>query len=118
MTENSSNKISSGDKLSSYGGNLTLHQDGEGRGKRVKSSSAILTGNRVSLHYIRDTGTSISLAEKDWVRIDNGALLPATKEDMLRVLSDIQVKRDDDVYSGSIFMSYRYFTFGPQLRLT
>ena len=91
MTENRSDKILSGDKLSSYGGNLTLHQDGEGSGESVKSSSAILTGNRVSLHYIRDTGTSISLAEKDWVRIDNGAPVPATREDMLRVLSDIQV---------------------------
>ena len=91
MTENRSDKILSGDKLSSYGGNLTLLQDGEGSGESVKSSSAILTGNRVSLHYIRDSGTSISLAEKDWVRIDNGAPVPATREDMLRVLSDIQV---------------------------
>ena len=85
----------SGDKLSSYGGNLTLDQDGEGRGERVKTSSAILTGNRMSLHYIRDLGataeTRISLAEKDWVRIENGAPVPATREDMLRVLSDIQV---------------------------
>ena len=74
---------------------MTLDQTGEGRGERVKSSSAILTGNRASLHYIRDLGpageTRISLVEKDWVRIDNGAPVPATREDMLRVLSDIQV---------------------------
>ena len=82
--------------MSSYGGNLTLDQGGEGRGERVKSSSAILTGNRASLHYIRDLGaageTRISLAEKDWVRIENGAPVPATREVMLRVLGDIQVR--------------------------
>ena len=75
---------------------MTLDQTGEGRGERVKSSSAILTGNRASLHYIRDLGaageTRISLVEKDWVRIDNGAPIPATREDMLRVLADIQVR--------------------------
>ena len=81
--------------MSSYGGNLSLVQEGDGQGGSIKSSTAIMTGNRASLHYIPDPEeagvTRISLAERDWVRLDKGAPVPATRADMLRVLSDIQV---------------------------
>ena len=40
--------------MSSYGGNLSLVQEGDGQGGSIKSSTAIMTGNRASLHYIRD----------------------------------------------------------------
>jgi len=47
-------KIFKGDKLNSYGGNLTLAHSGVGRGQAIKSSTAIMTGNRLTIHYIRE----------------------------------------------------------------
>ena len=85
----------SGDKIKSYGGNITLEQSGVGSGQSIKSSTAIMTGNRLTLHYIReqrdDSVTKILLTEKDWVKLEFGVPTPATKEDLIKVLSDIQV---------------------------
>ena len=66
-------KIFKGDKLNSYGGNVTLDQTRitSGRGEPIKSSTAILTGNRFTLHYIRDQDnegpTHIQLTEKEGI---------------------------------------------------
>ena len=38
-----------------------------------------------------DTTTNISLTEQDWVRTEDGETRPATRQDMLRVLSNIEV---------------------------
>ena len=88
----------SGDKIKSYGGNITLEQSGVGSGQSIKSSTAIMTGNRLTLHYIReqrdDSMTKILLTEKDWVKLEFGVPTPATKEDLMKVLSDIQVIED------------------------
>ena len=79
-------------KLSSYGGNLTVSQDGEGRGQRLRGSVAILSGNQVTLHYNPpQSGPSILLTERDWLREEGGRLRPATREDMLRALSDLRI---------------------------
>lgn len=89
-----------GNKLSSYGGNLTVRQGGAGRGRRLQESVAIIRGGGgVSLHYLghhhqpvtADTTTNISLTEQDWVRTEDGETRPATRQDMLRVLSNIEV---------------------------
>ena len=87
-----------GNKISSYGGNLTVRQGGEGRGRRIQESLAIIRGGGVSLHYLsdqpvrRDTITLISLTEQDWVsQEEEGVTRPATREEMLRVLSNIEV---------------------------
>ena len=83
-----------GDKLHSYGGNLSLVAGGEGGGRRVRGSAAIITGNRVTLHYLGGGGgavTRLPLAERGWVRLEGGRPAPATRQDMERVLADIQV---------------------------
>ena len=86
-----------GNKISSYGGNLTVRQAGAGRGRRMQESLAIMRGAGVSLHYLSDqpvtgdTTTSIPLTERDWVRVEDGMTRPATRQDMLRVLSNIEV---------------------------
>ena len=87
-----------GNKISSYGGNLTVRQGGAGRGKRMQESLAIMRGAGVTLHYLsqqpvrEDTTTSISLTERDWVREEDGVTRPATRQDMLRVLANIEVR--------------------------
>ena len=87
-----------GNKISSYGGNLTVRQGGAGRGRRMQESLAIMRGGGgVSLHYLRhqpvqgDTNTSIPLTERDWVRAEDGGTRPASRQDMLRVLANIEV---------------------------
>ena len=85
--------------MSSYSGNLTVSQEGSGRGRRTRGSLAILRGHQVTLHYSQPQpgggNTSIALTERDWVRVEGGRPRPVTKEDMLRALSDIKVSRFD-----------------------
>ena len=62
----------------------------------MRGSAAIITGNRVTLHYLGGGGgggavTRLPLAERGWVRLDAGRPAPATRQDMERVLADIQV---------------------------
>ena len=85
--------------MSSYGGNLTVRQRGTGQGQRIQGSLAIISGNRVTLHYGLEAGgeasspssTVIPLTERGWVRLEGGRPEQATREDMLRALSDIKV---------------------------
>ena len=92
-------------KISSYGGNLTVSQGGSGQGKKIRTSVAIMRGNRVTLHYVgqqSESGdTNIPLTERDWVRVEAGRPRQATREEMLRVLSNIMV-------------SHLFFTAFPQ----
>ena len=60
----------------------------------MRGSAAIITGNRVTLHYRGGGGgavTRLPLAERGWVRLEGGRPAPATRQDMERVLADIQV---------------------------
>ena len=62
----------------------------------MRGSAAIITGNRVTLHYLGGGGgggavTRLPLAERGWVRLEGGRSAPATRQDMERVLADIQV---------------------------
>ena len=64
----------------------------------MRGSAAIITGNRVTLHYLGGGGgggggavTRLPLAERGWVRLEGGRPAPATRQDMERVLADIQV---------------------------
>ena len=64
----------------------------------MQESLAIMRGGGVSLHYLsdqpvrRDTTTLISLTEQDWVsQEEDGVSRPASRQDMLRVLSNIEV---------------------------
>ena len=66
----------------------------------MQESVAIMRGGGVTLHYLgqqqqlvmEDTTTSISLTERDWVRGEDGVTRPATRQDMLRVLANIEVR--------------------------
>ena len=58
----------------------------------MRGSAAIITGNRVTLHYLGGGAvTRLPLAERGWVRLEGGRPAPATRQDMERVLADIQV---------------------------
>ena len=80
-----------------------MEQSWVGSGQSIKSSTAIMTGNRLTLHYIReqreDSITKILLTEKDWVKLEFGVPTPATKEDFIKVLSDIQVNKQIGAFS-------------------
>ena len=67
----------------------------QGGRQLIRSSTAIMTGNRLVIHYIREQrdneDTVIGLQERDWVRIEHDdKVIAATKEDILKVLSDVQ----------------------------
>ena len=97
-----------------------MEQRGIGYGQAIKSSTAIMTGNRLTLHYIReqreDTVTKILFTEKDWVKLEFGVPTPATKEDFMKVLSDIQViiylERAVACVSHVLINVIRYSTYG------
>ena len=63
----------------------------------IKSSVAIISGNRLTLHCIRDhdpdtDNTLIRLHEDDWVRVESDdTVVPVSKEDMMKVLSNIRI---------------------------
>ena len=83
-----------------------------------------MTGNRLTLHYIKeqreDSKTKILLTEKDWVKLEFGVPTPATKEDFIKVLSDIQVNKQISrcliTYLRKAILYFRFFTYELQLK--
>ena len=80
----------------------------------MQESVAIIRGGGVTLHYqgqqqqpVReDTTTSIPLTERDWVSAEDGVARPATRQEMLRVLANIEVSEGTGkVFSLSISFS-------------
>ena len=89
-----------GSKLGAYGGNLTTIQRGVGKGDTVKDSTVIMSGNGVTLHYglgseedsgENDENKRIMLKEDGWFVLKNGVPQPATREEFMKVLSNIKV---------------------------
>ena len=79
----------------------------------MQESVAIIRGGGVTLHYQgqqqpvrQDTTTSIPLTERDWVSAEDGVTRPATRQDMLRVLANIEVSEGTgNVFSLSVSFS-------------
>ena len=89
-----------GSKLGAYGGNLTTIQRGVGKGDTVKDSTVIMSGNGVTLHYglgseedsgENDENKRIMMKEDGWFVLKNGVPQPATREEFMKVLSNIKV---------------------------
>ena len=89
-----------GSKLTAYGGNLTVFQRALFRGEPVQDSEVIMTGNGLNLHYglgggPRSSGkeekNKIMLMEDGWFVLNSGVPVPATREDFMKVLSNIEV---------------------------
>ena len=92
-----------GNKLGAYGGNITVMQRAVFRGDAVDDSEVIMTGNGLTLHYSPEGGSRASrasevpeknqfmLTEKGWFVLNTGVPVPATRDQMLAVLSNIEV---------------------------
>ena len=91
-----------GNKLTAYGGNLTIFHRAEFSGEPVEDSEVIMRGrDGTILHYglgaearvsDRETRDSFMLTEAGWFVINSGSPVPATRRDFLAVLADIEVK--------------------------
>eukprot|EP00092_Neocalanus_flemingeri_P030526 GFUD01033144.1.p1 GENE.GFUD01033144.1~~GFUD01033144.1.p1 ORF type:complete len:1379 (+),score=380.56 GFUD01033144.1:81-4217(+) len=88
-----------GSKLTAYGGNLTVFQRAVFSGEPVEDSEVIMTGNGLNLHYglgggPRTSGqeekNKIMLKEDGWFVLNSGVPVPATKEEFIKVLSNIE----------------------------
>jgi len=106
-----------GNKIGSYGGNMTVLQQFTTRSERgtpLIESDVIMSGNGVSLHLNfqgerapnTEERNKIPLYENGWFNRRGGARNPATREDFLRILSNIEsilvratVARDMDTAS-------------------
>ena len=92
-----------GNKLTAYGGNLTIFHRAEFSGEPVEDSEVIMRGrDGTLLHYGlgtearvsgRETRDSFMLTEAGWFVINSGRPVPATRRDFLSVLADIEVQR-------------------------
>ena len=89
-----------GSKLSAYGGNLTIMQRAVGRGEPVQDSQVIMRGNGLTVHYGnggesqasgKEEMNQIMLKEDGWFVLDSGVPVPATREEFMKVLSNIEV---------------------------
>ena len=91
-----------GNKLTAYGGNLTIFHRAEFSGVPVKDSEVIMRGrDGTILHYglvveprlsDRETRDSFMLTEAGWFVVNRGNPVSATRQDFLSVLADIEVK--------------------------
>ena len=93
-----------GSKVGAYGGNLTVLQKAVFRGDPVQDSEVIMTGNGLTLHYGLGGGTRVSgepeknkitLQEEGWFVLNSGVPVPATREEFMKVLSNIEVNHLD-----------------------
>ena len=90
-----------GNRLGSYGGNLTIIQRYVSSGPNVKPDPAvIIVGGGINLvypesnmerEYGRERKYKIPILETDWMVENMGRETPATRENMLNALSDVQV---------------------------
>ena len=91
-----------GNKLTAYGGNLTIFHRAEFSGDPLADSEVIMRGrDGTILHYglgtearmsDRETRDSFMLTEAGWFVINSGSPVPATRQDFLSVLADIEVR--------------------------
>jgi len=90
-----------GNKIGSYGGNMTVFQKFTTKsqeGKPLVDSDALMIGNGASLHYKFEgrrvpnveERNKIPLYEQGWFSLRGGARTPATREDFLKILSNIE----------------------------
>ena len=90
-----------GNKLTSYGGNLTILHRPVFSGKPFQDSEVIMRGsNGLVLHYglgagPRTSGSGVKdsfmMTETGWFVLNSGIPVPASRTDFLSVLADIQV---------------------------
>ena len=100
-----------GNKLTTYGGNLTIFHRAEFSGDPLKDSEVIMRGrDGTVLHYglgaearlsDRETRDSFMLTEAGWFVINSGSPVPATRQEFLSVLADIEVRQRSDVGGSS-----------------
>jgi len=88
-----------GNKVTAYGGNLTVFHRALFSGSSVEDSEVIMKGNNIELHYGLGAGPFISgmeqrskftLKEDGWFVLNSGRPVPATKTQFLTVLSNIE----------------------------
>jgi len=90
-----------GNKVSSYGGNMTVLQKfvtKSERGIPLMDSDVIMIGNGASLHYSfegervpnEQEKNKVPIYENGWFSLMGGVRSPATREDFLKVLSNIE----------------------------
>ncbi|XP_058175045.1 basement membrane-specific heparan sulfate proteoglycan core protein [Anopheles ziemanni] len=81
-----------GNQILSYGANLTVTQHVDG-GRPVQDQDIILSGNGMKLAWSRDRyedGTfSVPLFEREWTVVNYRSSYPASRNDMLTVLSNL-----------------------------
>ena len=89
-----------GNKLTAYGGNLTVFHRSIFSGSSVEDSEVIMTGGGLELHYGLGAGPFMSgeehrsqftMKEMGWFVLNSGVPVPATKAQFMRVLSNIEV---------------------------
>lgn len=87
-----------GNQVLSYGGRLTFTVDNVGYGPYVPDQDVLLIGNGITLFWHRNQQpsnagevTTVQLVEKEWQSSDrNSGLRPASRADLLTVLSGLQ----------------------------
>ncbi|XP_063241894.1 basement membrane-specific heparan sulfate proteoglycan core protein isoform X7 [Bacillus rossius redtenbacheri] len=90
----------SGNKVASYGGNLTVTQHYSARpsGQRDQDTDVIITGNGITLYWTypglaepdQPFTFSVPLRESSWWRLDQSGRRTASRADLLTVLANVE----------------------------
>lgn len=83
-----------GNLILSYGGNLKITQITDGNGRWVDDQDVIIRGGGITIHYTRhnyDEQTySVPLLESEWQTQNRNGPRPASRADLLTVLSNVE----------------------------
>lgn len=84
-----------GKQLNSYGANLSYSIESTGSGP-LRGEDVVIRGNGLTLSWVRNTETTgshvdvVPLIEGQWNNVNRNGVYPATRHDLLTVLSDIE----------------------------
>ncbi|XP_037037177.1 basement membrane-specific heparan sulfate proteoglycan core protein isoform X11 [Bradysia coprophila] len=83
-----------GNQILSYGGSLNFTTRNVADGEYVPDQDVILTGNGLTLFWTRryyvEGADSVRLIESEWQSVERSGTRPASRSDLLTVLSDLQ----------------------------
>lgn len=84
----------SGNLILSYGGKLTYTQRTDGTGRFIEDQDIIIKGNGLTLAHSRasleDNTYSVRFTESEWQTLQRNGPRPATRADILTVLSNVE----------------------------
>lgn len=83
-----------GNLIASYGGHIEFELNADGNGRDVEDQDVIIKGNGITLFHVRhdlsDNQVRVPFIESEWMTQNRVGPRPATRSDLLSVLSNVE----------------------------